>query len=50
MDGVATAPFSAGALNTDWEQKGGAKERLEVAAASFHLEGLVVDGVRLGAV
>lgn len=39
----------AGALNTDWEQEGGAKERLKVAADSFHLEGLVVDGVRLGA-
>lgn len=37
-----------GALNTDWEQEGGAKDRLKVAADSFRLEGLVVDGVRLG--
>eukprot|EP00752_Nemacystus_decipiens_P004405 g4024.t1 len=39
----------AGALNTNWDQEGGAKERLKVAADSFRLEGLVVDGVRLGA-
>lgn len=48
MDGVAIAPSSLGALNTDWEQEGGAKERLKVAADSFRLEGLVVGGVRLG--
>ncbi|CAM9462493.1 unnamed protein product [Scytosiphon promiscuus] len=40
----------AGALNTDWDQEGGAKDRLKVAADSFRLEGLVVSGVRLGAV
>lgn len=49
VDGVAIVPSSLGALNTDWEQEGGAKERLEVVADSFRLEGLVVDGVRLGA-
>lgn len=40
----------SGALNTDWDQEGGAKERLKVSAESFHLEGLIVDGVRLGAI
>lgn len=48
MDGMAIARSSKGALNTDWEQEGGAKERLKVAADSFRLEGLVVGGVRLG--
>lgn len=38
-----------GALNTDWDQEGGAKDRLKVAVDSFQLEGLIVDGVRLGA-
>lgn len=42
--------LSSGALNTDWDQEGGAKERLKVSAESFRLEGLIVDGVRLGAV
>eukprot|EP00904_Undaria_pinnatifida_P000278 jgi/Undpi1/10250/HiC_scaffold_28.g12703.m1 len=40
----------AGALNTDWDGEGGAKNRLKEAVDSFRLEGLVVDGVRLGAV
>ncbi|CAN0160305.1 unnamed protein product [Ectocarpus sp. 4 AP-2014] len=40
----------AGALNTDWDQEGGAKDRLKVATDSFRLEGLIVEGVRLGAV
>ena len=39
-----------GALNTDWDGEGGAKNRLKEAVDSFRLEGLVVDGVRLGAV
>lgn len=42
--------LSSGALNTDWDQEGGAKERLKVSAESFRLEGLIVDGVRLGAI
>lgn len=41
--------LSPGALNTDWDQEGGAKDRLKEAVDSFRLEGLVVDGVRLGA-
>lgn len=41
---------SPGALNTDWDGEGGAKNRLKEAVDSFRLEGLVVDGVRLGAV
>lgn len=49
MVGMAIVLSYVGALNTDWEQEGGAKERLKVAADTFHLEGLVVDGVRLGA-
>lgn len=40
----------AGALNTDWDGEGGAKNRLKEAVDSFRLEGLIVDGVRLGAV
>lgn len=40
---------SPGALNTDWDQEGGAKDRLKSAVDSFQLEGLVVNGVRLGA-
>lgn len=47
---MAFALSTVGALNTDWEQEGGAKDRLKVAADSFHLEGMVVNGVRLGAV
>lgn len=37
-----------GALNTDWDGEGGAKNRLKEAVDSFRLEGLIVDGVRLG--
>lgn len=39
-----------GALNTDWDGEGGAKNRLKEAVDSFRLEGLIVDGVRLSAV
>lgn len=40
----------SGALNTDWDQEGGGKNRLREAVDSFRLEGLTVKGVRLGSV
>ncbi|CAM9837493.1 unnamed protein product [Discosporangium mesarthrocarpum] len=38
----------AGALNTDWEGEDGAKDLLHGVVDSFQLEGMVVNGVRLG--
>ncbi|CAM9478248.1 unnamed protein product [Ascophyllum nodosum] len=39
----------AGALNTDLDQDKGTRGRLKEMVDSFRLEGMVVDGVRLGA-
>ncbi|CAM9148557.1 unnamed protein product [Choristocarpus tenellus] len=46
-DGTFAVIWS-GALSTDWNNEGGAKDKMKAVADSFQLEGLVVNGIRLG--